>query len=187
MALIYDSRFRVFDSNGDPLAGATLTIYDAGTTNLASIYRDAALTTPMTNPTSSADVSDAAGWFPQVFTAEGVFLDITLKDSDGATVKTYVDVPSLGSESNTFSRDFTTSRIRIRDVGGVVYIEAGNAAGDDLGGSMRLSGWAATPLDTLTIDAGATTLTGPVESPSLTIDGEAAATQAFAIAAAVAL
>lgn len=163
MALIYDSRFRAIDSNGDPLVGATLTINDANTTTLASIYRDNALSTPMTNPTSGADVSDAGGWFGQIFAAEGSLFDITLKNSAGVTVKTYVDVSPLGDGSSTFSRDFGNSRVQIRGSGGVARVEAGDPTGDDIGGQLALSGWNASQADEVTIDAVDTVLTGDLD------------------------
>src|SRR5579862_5452770 len=44
---------------GVPASGATMTVYDTGTTNLATVCSDAGLTTPITNPL----VANQAGRF----------------------------------------------------------------------------------------------------------------------------
>ena len=40
----------VYDSNGDPLAGAKLEFFESGTSTNIDSYSDSALTTPNTNP-----------------------------------------------------------------------------------------------------------------------------------------
>lgn len=59
----------VFDSNGDPVSGAKLHVYEAGTTTNRAIYSDASLTTPLANPLTS----DAAGRFAQFYHAAGTY------------------------------------------------------------------------------------------------------------------
>lgn len=166
---MFDGRFRAFDSSGNPLSEATLTIYDAGTSNATSIFRDAALATPATNPTSGADVSDAGGWFPQFFAAEGSSVDITLKNSAGTTVKTYEDVPFLGSDTGTFLRTLAGgTRFKISDSGGTVLMQVGDASPDDTGGALTIEGWAGTQGDTLTLDFGTVAITGS----TFTVNGD---------------
>lgn len=53
-------------SNGSPLVGAKLHVYEVGTTNPISLYSDEALTTPISNPL----VADALGVFPAAFLDE---------------------------------------------------------------------------------------------------------------------
>jgi hypothetical protein len=54
-----------FDSNGDPIPGAQLFVYEAGTTTKTAVYTDSALTTPATNPV----VADSAGRFEVLYAA----------------------------------------------------------------------------------------------------------------------
>lgn len=173
MALIYDSRFRALDSSGNPIVGATLTVKDAGTSTLSSIYRDNGLTTPMTNPSSGADVSDAGGWFPQIFATEGALFDITLKTSAGVTVQSYEDVAAMGDGGADIERDFGNARLLITGSGGKVRFEVGDPTGDDTGGKAVISGWNSTQADTIELDGAAVSTTGTLDTGStLTEDGK---------------
>jgi hypothetical protein len=64
---------KVTDSNGNPIVGAVLKVYDATTTNLRNIYSDSGLTTPLTNPLSGANASNASGDFPRFYMASGTY------------------------------------------------------------------------------------------------------------------
>lgn len=188
MAVVLDPRWRVTDEAGNAIVGATMTIYVAGGVTPASIYSDAGLTTPIT--LSGVNASDAEGYFPQWFAAEGGLFDITVKDSDGATVpdRSYVSVPALGSDTATFTRDFAASRLRARNVGGVVYIETGNASGDDVGGSGRLAGWSGTQGDDLTLDYATVNTTGAFTEGGKSLPGVIATGRtAFTAVASVAI
>lgn len=162
MALIYDSRWRAEDSDGTPLSGAKLYVYTAGTTTPITLYATSALDpgSTLTNPV----VADSAGRFAQIFVAEGLLVDIVEKRSDDTTVATYEDVLTVGAETGSFERDFTNSRVKISGAGGVVSIEAGDGSPDDIGGQMRLGGWASTQADSIELDAAATTTTGTFTS-----------------------
>lgn len=63
----------VEDSNGSPIVGAVLKVYEAGTTTYRPIFSDAALTTPITNPLSGTNASDASGNFVPVFMEAGLY------------------------------------------------------------------------------------------------------------------
>lgn len=54
---------KILDVNGDPVAGADVYFYDAGTTDLRDIFSDAALTIQHPNPL----ITDAAGDLPLVY------------------------------------------------------------------------------------------------------------------------
>lgn len=162
MALLHDSRFRAFDLNGDPLVGASLTVYTANTTSLASVWRNSDLDDPMSNPTSLADLSGADGYFPQIFASEGALFDITLKDANGVTMETWLGVPGLGSGSAVIFRDFGSSRMQIADSGGVVRVEGGPAVGDDIGGQITIGGWQGSQADEVVLDGANTRTTGPL-------------------------
>ena len=73
----------VFDGNGSPLSDATLSFYVTGTTTPLNTYKDAALTTPHTNPV----VANSAGRFPAIFMLSQVYKAV-LKDSGGSTIWT---------------------------------------------------------------------------------------------------
>lgn len=162
MAQIIDNRFHAWDANGNPSVGATLTIYDANTTTPTAIFKDAALTVACTNPTSAAaDISDAGGWFPQLFAAEGTVVDITMKTSGGATLKTWEDVTFVGADSGDISRTVTGSgRIKFTGTAGAVLIQAGDPSPDNVGGTLTIEGQAGTQLDSLTLDAALVNVTG---------------------------
>lgn len=173
MALLYDARLRAIDSDGNLLVGATLTINTANTSSPAAIYRNAALSTPMTNPTSGEDVSDAGGWFPQIFAAEGTVVDITLKDSSGNIVSTEVDVTFLGADdTGELSRVMADdTRFKVRGSGGVVYMEFGDPDPDNIGGTAVIGGWAGTQADLITVNAALFNVVGRIKENGKKING----------------
>lgn len=63
----------VEDSNGDPIVGAKLHVYEVNTTTYRAIYSDSDLTTPLSNPLSGANASDASGNFPVFYMAAGEY------------------------------------------------------------------------------------------------------------------
>lgn len=63
----------VHDTNGNPVVGAKLYVYEVGTTTLRSIYSNEALSTPISNPLSGVNASDAAGNFPRFYQASGTY------------------------------------------------------------------------------------------------------------------
>lgn len=64
---------KVTDTNGKPIVGAILHVYEVGTTTNRAIWSDAALTVPMTNPISGANASNASGDFPVFYMAAGLY------------------------------------------------------------------------------------------------------------------
>jgi hypothetical protein len=64
---------KVLDSNGDPIVGAILKVYEAGTTTYRNIYSDASLSVPLTNPLSGVNASNASGDFPRFYMAQGTY------------------------------------------------------------------------------------------------------------------
>jgi hypothetical protein len=80
----YAPRFQAFDDNGDPLPGAKLFFYEAGTTTPAETYSDAARTQPNANPV----IADSAGRFGNIFLTSGDAYKAVLKTADDVTVWT---------------------------------------------------------------------------------------------------
>lgn len=64
---------KVLDSNGVPIVGAVLHVYEVGTTTNRAIYSDAALTVPLTNPLSGVQASNSSGDFPRFYMAAGLY------------------------------------------------------------------------------------------------------------------
>ena len=86
------------DTNGEPLDGALLTVFNGGTTTLSSVYQDIGLAIPAPNPV----VADASGRLPLFFVADGTYR-VRLTDKYGATANggfDYPQVPSIGASSS---------------------------------------------------------------------------------------
>lgn len=66
---MFESFPRATDANGDPVSGAKLYVYEAGTTTPVTTYSDSALTTAQASPV----IADAAGYFPQTYIPNGLY------------------------------------------------------------------------------------------------------------------
>ena len=71
---------RATDATGVPYSGALLYFYQTGTTTLASVYADSALTTPLSNPV----VADGGGWFPAMYLSKTVSYRAVCTNADGS-------------------------------------------------------------------------------------------------------
>lgn len=80
---------RVLDANGDPVPGAIVTFYAAGSLTMIDVWVDADGTILGTNPV----IADADGYLPQRFVTEQAKVVIT--DADGATIRTVDPVPTV--------------------------------------------------------------------------------------------
>jgi hypothetical protein len=93
----------VQDSNGVPIVGAKLYVYDVGTTDLADIWSDDALSVSVPNPLSGANASDASGNFPRVYLASGTYKLRAVTSAD-ALIWEYDDIDtSLTSGSGALA------------------------------------------------------------------------------------
>ena len=103
MAHLFDPHYQVLDASGDPLSGAKLYFYQVGTTTEITIYQDADLTTPHTNPV----IADSAGRFAPIYVGDSAFktqLD-TAADVGVQTVQ-YV-IPSENTKGTDISAGAT--------------------------------------------------------------------------------
>jgi len=82
---------KVLDSNGDPIVGAVLKVYSAGTTSYLAIYSDANLTVPLSNPLSGANASNASGDFPRFYLAQGTY-KLRAETSTGTLIWEYDNI-----------------------------------------------------------------------------------------------
>jgi hypothetical protein len=90
--------------NASIASGAKAYFYLAGTTTTASVFFDEGLTTPAPNPL----VSDAGGYFPQVFAQEGVALKVLYTTQQGVEIRTHDPAPrSTGQGNSAAGIDFS--------------------------------------------------------------------------------
>lgn len=115
---------RALDANADPVSGATLLAFTAGTTTAQTLYLTDALTTP-TTPTS-----DAAGAIPAAYIATGVY-KFDVQDSGGASLPGYPidNVAVFGTLSRLVGDDRQGNTFNILDY---VSDETGGGAQVDL-------------------------------------------------------
>lgn len=85
----------VLDSDGDPVSGAKVSFYDAGTTNAKTVYTEETLTTAHSQPV----VADSAGRLPLIYVPTGDY-KVVITDADDNAIGTYDDldtgIPSSG-------------------------------------------------------------------------------------------
>ena len=92
---------RALDANGEPVAAAEATWYEAGTTTPLTVYTDTALSTAAATP----QVADASGVFPQVFVAAGVTAKVDVVDPDTAA-----SLPGYPLDNIALAPDLTADR-----------------------------------------------------------------------------
>jgi hypothetical protein len=170
MGLLYDGRILITDASNVPQSGGKVRIYDAGTTNLSSVFSDAALSVPLTNPV----VANSAGITPQIFAADGLLVDIQYLTSADASIPTrgYEDVSFLGSSTGDISRTVTgDGRFTITGSAGAVLFRVGDPSPDNTGGTLTIEGWAGTQGDTLTLDFALVNVTGRFKEQGKKLQG----------------
>lgn len=89
---LIDPSFRAVGSDGVPLSGAKLFVYEAGTTTKTDTYSDSALSTVNSNPV----VSNSAGLFADMFVAAGdykvVYATSDATDPPTSSIDTWDDI-----------------------------------------------------------------------------------------------
>lgn len=92
--------YRALDSNGDPISGAKLYFYEAGTSTPKNTFSDEALTSANANPV----IADANGYFGRIYMATDTEYKAVLKDADDVTIWTadtldpsYITAPSVAT------------------------------------------------------------------------------------------
>jgi len=86
-ALYYNAFVPAYSNIGVPIAGGRLYFYYTETTDLAPIYSDATLTTPLTNPV----VANLAGKYPDIYMDDTILYKIQQTDSVGGAIGDAVD------------------------------------------------------------------------------------------------
>jgi hypothetical protein len=173
MALILQPGTRVLDANGAAVSGGLVRVRDANTTTLSSLFSDAALTVPLTNPVvcNSQGYPSSDGSTPTLIFAQSANYDVAFLTAASVPLRSWEDVPGLGSDAATFLRDFTNSRFQITGTAGVIRLEAGDASPDNTGGTGKLGGWNGTQADTWTADAALFDTTGVIKEGGKKLPG----------------
>ena len=81
------------DINGNPYAGARFTFYLNGTSTLATVYSDVALTVELTNPV----IADSAGRLPSIYAATTAVFSVRVATTTDAQLDLRNDVRPLGA------------------------------------------------------------------------------------------
>lgn len=93
----FSPRSDAFDANGDPISGAKLYFYAAGTSDPLATYSDAALTVPNSNPV----IADIAGRFGEIFLIDQVAYKAILTDASDVTIWTADPYEPVAAASTT--------------------------------------------------------------------------------------
>lgn len=120
--VFYTPRWRVVDANGDPINGAILSFFEAGTLTPLPVYSDVDLTISL----GVTVAADAGGLFPEMFMLPQAY-DITLTTSAGVPVWSAVDYfpPQAASSANV---DFTATAGVAFAAGEGGYVSDGSGA-----------------------------------------------------------
>lgn len=87
MPMIKDPRWAAINFDGTPCAGAQLTVYVNGTSNLAQTFSDNSLMTPTTMPI----IADGRGYFPPFYAASGTYM-IRIHTPEGVLISETANV-----------------------------------------------------------------------------------------------
>ncbi|MDM8352904.1 hypothetical protein [Brevundimonas diminuta] len=121
--IIIPNYMPALDLNGNPVSGARLTFYQNETTDLASVYADASLTTPLANPV----IADQAGVFPAIFADTASYYTVAISDGSGAPIGGLRNMDNIQpAESQNAKADR-----RAIDPKSAPYNAAGNGWSDD--------------------------------------------------------
>lgn len=83
------------DANGQPLASAVLTVYQGGTSALASVFQDIGLIIPAQNPMTA----DLTGRLPLFYVPDGTYA-VRLVDQYGVQIYSYPQIASIGASTS---------------------------------------------------------------------------------------
>ena len=114
--LFHSPTFALPDSNGDPIPGAKLNFYEAGTTNRADTYTDNALSVAHANPV----IADGAGRFDAIY-LQAIEYKVVWTDASNVVLKTWDPVHGT---LDTTGDDFAPSQQSPADM--TVLVAAGS-------------------------------------------------------------
>jgi hypothetical protein len=162
----------VLDANGNPVAGAKITTYVAGTTTLATTYTDQAGATPNANPI----VADAAGRFV-AYVTPGASYKFAFADSTGASIRTQDNIPAV--PASAINLDVTGTAGEGLTAGEAVYLSDGS--GGKTAGSWYGADSAQTYSSVLPVVGMATAVIASGSSGTIRIGGQPTGLSALVI------
>lgn len=129
MLRYFNQRVQILDTNGDPVPGAKLEFFEAGTSNQLDTYSDYALTSANTNPV----VCDSGG-YANIFLKKNTFYDYTTVDSNDVTVypkqlKIRSYEPPLTTKGDIFTFDTDFQRLAVGTDGQALKADSSQATG----------------------------------------------------------
>jgi hypothetical protein len=143
------------DGNGDPYSGGSLTVYDEGTVNLATIYSQADKGAAAANPITL----DTRGSFGSSIFVDGK-VKFLLKDSGGSTIDTWDELTYESVQLSTVAKERVYTVVDSNNWSTVTQIKS--AAADPTRGDVTtqsVQNFAAIPLGDLPIGAVITDVT----------------------------
>lgn len=129
MRRYFNQRVQILDTNGDPVPGAKLEFFEAGTSNQLDTYSDFDLSTPNTNPV----VCDSGG-YANIFLKKNRLYDYTTVDANDVTVyPKQLDVssyePPLTTKGDIFTFDTDFQRLGVGGDGTYLKADSSQATG----------------------------------------------------------
>lgn len=94
--LSFLSGVQITDSDGDPVSGALLYHYQAGTTNNLTVYQDSDGDTPHAQPV----VCDAGGFAPLIYIDDSSNWKVVIQTAGAVTLRTYDNLPAAPSDES---------------------------------------------------------------------------------------
>lgn len=129
----------IFDSNGDPVSGALIYVYDVGTTTPRAIYSDTGLSVSVSNPivanSAGRTTTDGGTTVGVVYTATGSY-KLVIKTSGGTTLYTLDNIDGgvpVGSGALAIANGgtaATTAATALSNLGGASAADLADIAAD---------------------------------------------------------
>src|SRR5512146_1516723 len=123
------------DSNGRPLSGCLLYIYDAGTSTPAVFYEDFATTVVLSWPL----VADTAGRIPLFWVTDGSYR-ARLTDSSGNEIFDINSITAVGPSSGTATGGSSVATSQIFQPGDMIFSPIAGTRTDWVRGNARTIG-----------------------------------------------
>lgn len=82
--LVWPQYMPARDSDGAPLPDARMSFYENETTDLATVYTNSALTTPLSNPVAA----DSSGYFPNIWAEEDTLFSVSIESPSTGLIRT---------------------------------------------------------------------------------------------------
>jgi len=112
VARLIDPSFRAVDSNGVPIAGAKLNVFEAGTTTPINTFSDSALSSANANPVIASLTGNDTGIFPDMFVAADDY-KVNYTDASDVQIDLWdnIEIPTAASFSGGVNSNGETEHL----------------------------------------------------------------------------